>query len=211
MELVHDRGWAAELSSRDFVQAKPAAAAGPVDRTELSHVSVTLTTLTAKPPSPRPARSRTIANEPTDEGGMTLLPGLINVHQHLAFDASTNPVAQLDTDDDGALLLRMRLSSQRALAVGITTIRDLGDRNYLSLTGDWFHDRRQAVADALAVGADSIEHCSFFSADGVDGEPALLQRLAASHGHRLLAACAARGNGGDSSPPVGDAERGSPR
>lgn len=68
MELVHDRGWAAELSSRDFVQAKPAAAAGPVDRTELSHVSVTLTTLTAKPPSPdRPDRARSRTNRPTKE------------------------------------------------------------------------------------------------------------------------------------------------
>ena len=38
----------------------------------------------------------------------------------------------------------------------------------------------QAIADALAVGADSIEHCTFFSADGVDADPAVLDRLAAS-------------------------------
>jgi imidazolonepropionase-like amidohydrolase len=36
----------------------------------------------------------------------------------------------------------------------------------------------QAVA--LAVGADSIEHCTFFSADGVDADPDVLQQLAAS-------------------------------
>ena len=34
----------------------------------------------------------------------------------------------------------------------------------------------QSVIDALAVGADSIEHCTFFSADGVDHEPEILQR-----------------------------------
>ena len=38
----------------------------------------------------------------------------------------------------------------------------------------------QAVRDALAVGADSIEHCTFFSKDGVDADPDLLQQLAAS-------------------------------
>ena len=210
-----------------------------------------------------------------DLGDVTLLPGLIDVHQHLAFDASTDPVARLDADDDVTLLLRMRLAAQRALAVGITTIRDLGDRNYLSLTlrdsflaGNevgprivasgppittinghcWFlggetdgpegvrqavrdrvargvdvikvmasggnmtptvppHESQmgypelivvceeahtaglplavhahgsQAVTDALAVGADSIEHCTFFSADGVDADPAVLEQLAAS-------------------------------
>ena len=210
-----------------------------------------------------------------DLGDVTLLPGLIDVHQHLAFDASADPVAQLDADDDAALLLRMRMAAQRALGVGITTIRDLGDRNYLSLRlRDWFeagdefgprivasgppittvnghcwflggetagtdgirqavrdrvaqgvdvikvmasggnmtptvgpHESQlgyeellvaqqeahaaglllavhahgaQAVADALAVGADSIEHCTFFSADGVDADPLVLGQLAAS-------------------------------
>ena len=38
----------------------------------------------------------------------------------------------------------------------------------------------QAVADALAVGADSIEHCTFFSADGVDADPEVLRQLADS-------------------------------
>jgi imidazolonepropionase-like amidohydrolase len=223
----------------------------------------------------RPRSSVASRTEVLDLGDSTLLPGLIDVHQHLAFDASTNPVAQLEADDDATLLLRMRLAAQRALAVGITTIRDLGDRGYLSLTlRDWFlagnevgprivasgppittvnghcyflggeidgvdamrqavrervargvdvikvmasggnmtptvgpHESQlgavellvaleeahaaglplavhahgtQAVIDALAVGADSIEHCTFFSADGVDTDPDVLQRVAAS-------------------------------
>jgi len=36
----------------------------------------------------------------------------------------------------------------------------------------------QAIADALALGADSIEHCTLFSADGVDADPDVLQQLA---------------------------------
>jgi imidazolonepropionase-like amidohydrolase len=36
----------------------------------------------------------------------------------------------------------------------------------------------QGIADALAAGADSIEHCTFFTADGVDADPAILEQAA---------------------------------
>ena len=110
-----------------------------------------------------------------DLGDVTVLPGLIDVHQHLAFDASTNPVAQLEADDDATLLLRMRLAAQRALAVGITTIRDLGDRNYLSLTlRDWFLAGNEAGPRIVASGppiTTTNGHCWFLGgeADGPDG------------------------------------------
>ena len=208
-----------------------------------------------------------------DFGDATLLPGLIDAHQHLAFDASLDPVSHLQADDDTTLLLRMRQAALQALTAGVTTIRDLGDRSYLSLTlRDWFggghevgprivasgppitvtgghcwflggeadgpdgvrdavrdrvahgvdlikvmatggnmtptfgphesqytcteltaavdeahaHGLRlavhahggQGIADALTAGADSIEHCTFFTADGVDADPGLLDRLA---------------------------------
>ena len=223
----------------------------------------------------RPWTPDPTSTEVVDLGDVTVLPGLIDVHQHLAFDASPDPVAQLDADDDVTLVLRMRSAAQRALAVGITTIRDLGDRNYLSVAlRDWFasgveigprivasgpplttpnghcwflggevdgldgvraavrervargvdvikvmasggnmtptvgaHESQfgvaelavalegahaaglplavhahgvQAVRDALAVGADSIEHCTFFTAAGVDAAPEVLAELAAS-------------------------------
>jgi len=38
----------------------------------------------------------------------------------------------------------------------------------------------QGIADALAAGADSIEHCTFFTADGVQADPEILRRLARS-------------------------------
>lgn len=181
--------------------------------------------------------------ELTDLGDATLLPGLIDIHQHLAFDTSSNPVAGLQADDDAALLRRMRLAARRVLAAGITTIRDLGDRNYLSLAlrdgpGDgetgprllvsgppitvtgghcWFLGGeadgaggvRQAVRDRAArgvdvikimatggnmtptlgphesqytllrAGVDSVEHVTFFTADGVSADPGVLRELAA--------------------------------
>jgi imidazolonepropionase-like amidohydrolase len=59
----------------------------------------------------------------------------------------------LEADDDQTLLLRMRLAAQRALAVGITTIRDLGDRGYLSLTlRDWFLAGHEIGPSILASG-----------------------------------------------------------
>src|ERR1044071_7937436 len=74
-----------------------------------------------------------------DLGDATVLPGLIDAHVHLGFDASRDPVAQMRADSDAMLLLRMRLAARRALAAGITTVRDLGDRSYLGTTlRDWF-------------------------------------------------------------------------
>src|SRR5262245_56713883 len=74
-----------------------------------------------------------------DVGDVTLLPGLIDAHVHLGFDASSDPVARMCADSDATLLLRMRLAAQQALAAGITTVRDLGDRNYLGIAlRDWF-------------------------------------------------------------------------
>jgi imidazolonepropionase-like amidohydrolase len=34
------------------------------------------------------------------------------------------------------------------------------------------------IADAMRAGADSIEHCTFFSADGVNADPGILEELA---------------------------------
>jgi imidazolonepropionase-like amidohydrolase len=108
----------------------------------------------ARPAARRCGPHRRWPDEPGDAlldfGDATLLPGLIDAHQHLAFDATVDPVAQPDLDDDATLLLRMRLAAQRALAVGVTTIRDLGDRNYLSLAlRDWFAAGVDAAADVL--------------------------------------------------------------
>ncbi|MFF4159516.1 amidohydrolase family protein [Streptomyces sp. NPDC001678] len=69
----------------------------------------------------------------TDLGDATLLPGLIDAHSHLAFEAGGATEHQMCHDDDVAVLARMREHATRALRAGITTIRDLGDRGYLSL------------------------------------------------------------------------------
>ena len=68
-----------------------------------------------------------------DLAGATLLPGLIDTHVHLAFDASTDPVGRLARRRDGAVIQAMTQAGRAALRGGVTTVRDLGDRGYLSL------------------------------------------------------------------------------
>jgi imidazolonepropionase-like amidohydrolase len=111
--------------------------------------------------------------ELVDLGDVTLLPGLIDAHLHLGFDASLKPVAQMIADDDATLLLRMRLAAQRALAAGITTVRDLGDRNYLGATlRDWFRAGNEPGPEIIAAGPPITVtggHCHFMGGEA-DGE-----------------------------------------
>jgi imidazolonepropionase-like amidohydrolase len=69
-----------------------------------------------------------------DLGDATLLPGLIDCHQHLCFDGSGSLEEQVAGVDDAALVVRARESARRALRGGVTTLRDLGDRSYVTLT-----------------------------------------------------------------------------
>jgi len=66
-------------------------------------------------------------------GDVTLLPGLIDTHQHLCFDQQGTLEEQVTGVTDEALLERARGNAQKALRAGITTIRDLGDRGFVTL------------------------------------------------------------------------------
>lgn len=68
-----------------------------------------------------------------DLGNVTLLPGLIDAHVHLAFDATGEVLAPMLGLDDAALLEVMHTNAQLHLDSGVTTVRDLGDRRFGSL------------------------------------------------------------------------------
>jgi imidazolonepropionase-like amidohydrolase len=68
-----------------------------------------------------------------DLPGATLLPGLVDTHIHLALDASIDPVGRLATRDDAATLTAMADAARTAVRAGVTTVRDLGDRDFLAL------------------------------------------------------------------------------
>lgn len=73
----------------------------------------------------------------------TIMPGLMDCHVHLAFDASLKPVEALQESDEFSLLLGMTGRAQQLLDCGVTTTRDLGDRDGLAVH----------LRDAIAQGA----------------------------------------------------------
>lgn len=68
-----------------------------------------------------------------DLGDATLLPGLVDCHQHLVFDMNGTLETQVSGVSDHELTERARANARRALLGGVTTLRDLGDRNYVTL------------------------------------------------------------------------------
>ena len=61
----------------------------------------------------------------------TMLPRLINAHVHLAFDATADPVAALRRGDHPVIRETITSHARELLDAGITTVRDLGDRDGL--------------------------------------------------------------------------------
>jgi len=65
--------------------------------------------------------------------GATVLPGLVDCHQHLVFNGEGTLEDQVADITDEDLRERARGAAALALAGGVTTLRDLGDRNYVTL------------------------------------------------------------------------------
>jgi imidazolonepropionase-like amidohydrolase len=117
-----------------------------------------------------------------DLGDQTLLPGLIDCHQHLCFDGNGPIDAQVSGIDDDDLCLRARAAAQQALRSGVTTLRDLGDRGFvtLALRGD------PSLPTILAAGPPITRdggHCSFLGG-ACSGEATSLRRAVAQRVER---------------------------
>lgn len=113
-----------------------------------------------------------------------LLPGLIDTHVHLAFDAGTDPVTSLASTSDGDLLTHMRTAARSALLAGITTVRDLGDRGYLLLDlVEEMSVHPELGPEILAAGPPLTTpggHCHFFGGE-VEGTEALRAAVRRRH------------------------------
>jgi imidazolonepropionase-like amidohydrolase len=115
-----------------------------------------------------------------DLGDHTLMPGLIDCHQHLCFDGNGTLEAQVSDIDDEGLGVRARAAAQQALRSGVTTLRDLGDRGFvtLRLRGD------PSLPTVLAAGPPITRdggHCWFLggtcSTSDADLRRAVAQRV----------------------------------
>jgi imidazolonepropionase-like amidohydrolase len=104
-----------------------------------------------------------------DLAGATLLPGLIDTHVHLVFDASADPVAALAGLDDSAAVAAMSAAGRAALRGGVTTVRDLGDRGYLSLGLRGAGDLPRIVTAGPPI-TTPLGHCHFLGG-GTDSTP----------------------------------------
>ncbi|GGM81259.1 amidohydrolase [Longimycelium tulufanense] len=132
----------------------------------------------------------------------TILPGLINCHVHLAFDASRDPVAALLESSDTDLIRGMSARARQHLAAGVTTVRDLGDRNGLITQlrdainrGDITGPRILAACAPLTPPGG---HC-FFLGGEVSGDKEIRERI---HHTAELGADVIKvmGNGGQMTP-----------
>lgn len=117
--------------------------------------------------------------EEVDLGDVTLMPGLIDTHQHLCF-CCDGTLEEMVTDiTDAALLERGRANARGALQAGITTIRDLGDREYVTLG---LRDDPE-LPTILCAGPPITRvggHCWYLRGEA-DGLPALLAAVRERH------------------------------
>lgn len=141
-----------------------------------------------------------------DYPAATLLPGLINCHVHLAFDAVA-PIDNLLGADDSDLLLGMAGRAQQALAGGVTTLRDLGDRNGLAIRlrdaiarGEMHAPRILSSGPPLTIPKG---HCWFFGGEVADDQQTReMVRRNAELGADVIKVMASGGQLTPSSPPM---------
>lgn len=108
--------------------------------------------------------------------GATVMPGLIDAHVHLVFDGSTAPLATFTDSNDEKLLHDMRLRTEQLLSSGVTTVRDLGDRNGLALRLRKEIDRGVTAGPRIVSAGTPLTtpggHCHFLGGE-VRGEAAV--------------------------------------
>ena len=146
--------------------------------------------------------------EVLDLGDVTLLPGLIDLHTHLAFelDASSFQRAVTDTDADAAL--RATASARRTLLAGFTTVRDFGagiDVAMMRAVERGLVDGPRVIPSRAPLGITG-GHCDVTGfapgiveqgwrdgiADGVD-EVVKAVRYQIKHGAKVIKVCATAG------------------
>jgi imidazolonepropionase-like amidohydrolase len=134
--------------------------------------------------------------ETVDLPDATLLPGLVDAHVHLAFDGGPDSVGALAGRDDDAVLDAMAVAAAAQLAAGVTTVRDLGDRDYLALR---LRERPGPLPTIAAAGPPITSaggHCHFLGGEAVQGVDGVrtAEREHAARGVDVIKVMASGGN-----------------
>ena len=126
-----------------------------------------------------------------DLPGTTLLPGLVDTHVHLAFDASPDPVGALAGRDPDDELEAMADAAAAQLRAGVTTVRDLGDRNFSALR---LRSSAAPLPTIVAAGPPITSvggHCHYLGGETTDPRSAVRERT--ERGCRVIKVMASGG------------------
>lgn len=124
-----------------------------------------------------------------DLQGLTALPGLINLHIHLLMDAGNNPELSL-LEPLPYLALQGAKRMQAMLEAGITTVRDLGGRDYVEMSVKRAFNEGWLPGPRLLVSGKVLTMTGghgFFIGTEVDGEDEV--RKAARYNIKMGADC----------------------
>ncbi|MFD3936239.1 amidohydrolase family protein [Streptomyces sp. NPDC058611] len=150
------------------------------------------------------APARTLRHDYPDG---TLLPGLVDAHVHLVLDAGPDPVAALREADDATVAKGIAERALGLLNAGVTTVRDLGDRNGLVTEfRDAVRVGRVPGPRVLAAGTPVTGpggHCWFLGGEvsGEDAARALVRRNV-ERGTDLIKVMATGGGITKGGPPI---------
>jgi imidazolonepropionase-like amidohydrolase len=81
-------------------------------------------------------------DEVIDLDGRAVLPGMIDCHVHVCIDGSADPLQSVQKDSDLLLIMKAARHAHLSLLSGVTTLRDLGSKNGVSV----------ALRDAINMG-----------------------------------------------------------
>jgi imidazolonepropionase-like amidohydrolase len=139
-----------------------------------------------------------------DYRGASLLPGLIDTHTHLVCDSRDQAVERVGGLSDEEITRIVDEALRRQLAAGVTTVRDLGDRNFCVTDR---RDRQSAGGpEPTIVGSGPPltslgGHCHGFGGE-VDG-PAAIEAAIAERAERGVDIVKVMASGGFSTPGTG--------
>lgn len=91
-----------------------------------------------------------VGQDRMDASNMYIMPGLIDMHVHLVWDGSADPVSTMEHEGRYVALLRAFANAQKSLVEGVTTIRDVGSVDDVAI------DLAKAINDKIVFGPNIV-------------------------------------------------------